>query len=177
MKLKAFFCHPFNCNENEMVCLIKNILKERKVKVEEIQPIKNYSDIHFSEEFDINELNKRQQEIEYNISRKGQRDKWIEWMNKIKECNLFIVWIPRGEDIRNCYALLQYALMWQKERRSINRRIRERTGINFDRKDKPYLIQIITKIWVPLIAYAVDYGNQLFKSVEDFERLRISRWD
>ena len=160
MKLRAYFAHPYKTIGSEGEKRIIDILEERKVKV--INPFDTEDDV--LEKYNDKPL------------RKLGRDIWIKDLNQISKCNIFVVWMP-DMPVFGCAAELQYALEWQKEKREINRHIRMKTGVGFDRQDEPYLIQMITKRKNPLIAYAIDYGNQLFETIDEFDKLQISRWD
>lgn len=174
MKIKCYFAHPFRTIGSEGEKRIISALERRGVIV--INPF--IGEDKLCEKYNVKSYYPK-------TLRKLGREIWIKDLKQIKESNLFLMWSPEfsGEygahfntTARGCYAELQYAIVLQRQKKLVDKKIRERYGIGISRKDEPYLIQMITKDRHPIIAYALQSGNQLYSTIEEFEKLKQSKF-
>lgn len=78
------------------------------------------------------------------------REIWIRDLQKVRECKMLLAWSP--EPSLGTAVELFYAYTHHK------------------------FIQIISKKKHPLFAYVLTGGNQLFETVDDFEKFNVCRW-
>jgi nucleoside 2-deoxyribosyltransferase len=148
-KLKCYFAHPYKSRNTPEEERLIEIIENRNIEI--IGPFKNEDDLlakHGVKEY-----------YEKHPPYKLARTIWINDLTEIRKADIVIFWIPFRS--MGTGAELQYALGIQQKR---------------FKENKPYLIQIITKEVHPLIAYALHSGNQLFRSIDDFDRIRQSDW-
>jgi len=156
LKLKCYFAHPYIKKNTTDKYKIKKILEERGIEV--IDPF--IGEYKILREHGIKEY---YETPNYKVARKF----WIKDLSTIRECNMFVCWLPHPSI--GTSAELMYALEWQKR---IGHQDRD-----LPQEDKrPYLIQIIAAKKHPLFAYSLMYGNQQFESIKDFEVLRVLKW-
>lgn len=157
IKLKAYFAHPHSKRDSGKKYRIKRALKESGVEV--IDP--------FIDEFKMMREHGIKDYYDKPTYKLG-REIWNKDLAQIRDCNMMVVWIP--EVSMGTSAELQYGLEWQK-------RIRFQDKGKPAEEKRPFLIQMITKIKHPLIAYALQFGNQQYYSVKDFETKRQFKWE
>jgi len=150
-KLKCYFAHPFNTRGSEEEKKIISILEERRIEV--INPFDGED--RYLALFGVKEY---WQDPLYNIG----RDLWKKDLKQIEDCDMLVAYLPEGSI--GTAAEIQFALDCQKKKRR-------------NRANDPYLIQIITDIRHPLVAFAMAQGNQHFETIGDFKILRKCRWD
>ena len=157
-KLKCYFAHPYSSKGTEDEAKILQILKERRIKVidpfEEDHKIKRKFNMKEDDPFDYSNI-------------KFNREVWIDDLRSIRRSNLVLIWIP--EISMGVSAELSYALTYQHKIEHFN------SGVRDDKK-RIFHIQIITSVRHPLLAYALQNGNQLFNNIHDFDRMRQSEW-
>ena len=163
MKLCCYYAHPFSTKGSEGEKEIIKILKSRYIRI--TNPFDGEDD-YIKKTFKVEN---------YYPTTPFDAGVWI-WDKCIRQINnsdLFLVWIPEQKEItgslghfkttaRGCYAELQYAVDLQTRRR--------KAGI-------PYLIQMITTDRHPIIAWALNRGNQIYNSINDFNRFREIQWN
>jgi len=158
MKLKCYFAHPFRSKDTEEAKRIIEILKGRRVEV--INPFvgeDKMAEKHGVEGYYPTTPYKLGREI------------WVKDLDQIDNCNMALFWLPEGYTIVGCYAEIQHVIEYQ------NRIMRRNIYID-PNEQEPYLVQFITEIRHPLIAWALCYGNQLYNDIDEFERFRQTRW-
>lgn len=156
-KLKCYFAHSYELKDSSTKYKIKKILETRNLEV--IDPFKG--EFRILRKYNIKELDY------YNIDYKAGREMWTKDLAQIRGSDLFVGLLK--EKSTGVAAELMYALEYQK-------RIRLSDNTKPFRERRPYLIQIISPVRHPLIAYALQYGNQHFETIKDFENLKAMRW-
>lgn len=82
------------------------------------------------------------------------RDIWAKDERQVAECDMILVYVPEGVRLSGgCGIEMRMAYLWHK------------------------FIQIISISKHPAFAYVLTGGNQMFESIDDFENLRVLRWD
>ena len=156
MNLKCYFAHPYNKRHTAKKYKIRRALEERKVDV--LDP--------FIGEFKLlrkHNIKEYYEKPDYKVA----REMWTKDLAQIRECTMFLCWLPH--DSIGTSAELMYALEWQKRMRHQDQELPQ-----IERR--PYLIQIIAAKKHPLFAYALQFGNQQYETVEDFEKSKVMRW-
>ncbi len=153
-KLRVYFAHPSKMIDSDDEKRIIEILKSRQLDV--INPFEKEASIRAQID-----LKTWKGSMPKNIA----RQLWISDLSFINICDIIVAWFPIYEAIGTA-AEVQHALDLQKKYYY--------TRKNY--KSKGILIQIISKIRHPLFAYALQHGNQLYDTIDDFERFRLSDW-
>ena len=152
MNLKCYFSHPVRSRGIYGEQRIMDIIKSRRVEV-----INSYDkDIGVSMKYTPG-------------SYSYWRTIWTENIKQMDKCNIALFWLPEKFEISGCFAELQHIVEYQ------NRIMRRNIHLNVDEQE-PYLIQIITRLRNPIIAWALCYNNQLYDNIEDFEKFRQTKW-
>ena len=153
-KLRVYFAHPSKMIGSDDEKRIIQILKDRKLDV--INPFDEEASIRIQ----IN-LKTWKDTMPKDFARKL----WVNDLAFINTSDIIVAWFPLYEAIGTA-AEVQHALDLQKKYYY--------TRKNY--KSKGLLIQIISKIRHPLFAYALQHGNQLYDTIDDFERFKQSDW-
>ena len=145
MNLKCYFAHAgTTCNSDEKIRLVE-ILEDRGLEV--IDP--------FDDEEKILRKHGCKGKWFYDDPKySAGREIWIKDLSQVREANLLLAWFSTGiHRYIGISAELMYGLEYQK-------RIRFDNNTKPTERQTPFLIQIISEIKHPLIAYALQYGNQ-----------------
>lgn len=152
LKMSCYFAHPYVTLGTEDEARILKILKSRRIRV--INPFDGEAPM--LKEYGIDNTKDYYKSPYYSLAKRI----WTKDLKQIKNANMILVWMPVSST--GTAAELQYALDLQEKRK--------KQGI-------PFLIQIITSVRHPIVAYAMARGNQHFESIDDFERLNRCKWD
>lgn len=157
--MKCYFAHTWAKRHSKKKYKIKKILEDRGLEV--IDP--------FIGEFRILRKYGFKNNEEYwdRPNYKAAREIWVKDLSQIRNSNILLAWVPVTSI--GVSAEISYGIEYQ-------------TRLRYQDKGKPpedkrrFLIQIISKKKHPLFAYALQFGNQQFETVKDFEHLHQLRW-
>lgn len=147
-KLKVYFAHPHAFKDTLEAKRIIEILKERRVEV--INPFDGEDEMM---------LTKYNRTYYYpDPPRKLGVDIWKQDLRRVTECDMIVVYVPEGQRLSG-------GCSWE---------LNEAYRLN-------KFIQIISSNKHPIFAFVLEgkgriSENQMFETIDDFERLREINW-